>query len=498
MLDRVLAEPTAKSPATRAGKELFGLAFHIMKGGVVNTILDVIAEAFGEKLSDHLLDSLYRARALDVFDDLIELVQKFCPSAALPEKKGLRPYVPLYRPWTTEPPRPIRGLRLRWNSSDFDKLEHPEKAVRVVDSLKHHLLYCHSLALDDPLPLLLSFVESPRARCRLLNYLGLLKRIAPLVKKEYIVLVEPAFWQNFKVFREDSWAAQTLFSGKYPAGADPYRRPPGFFTSYAEVADPYRDLSLPADFDESVAKAADFSDVPGHETSEFNAASPSVEGGSSKWDFIADGEDFIRIGAAASAFHPHRLDLYFPFRYYETICKKLFEYGLRDAKQHGQALDFRLSRLLNVQLPELEELRLEDIIAIRETNDDFENWREELSLVLERVNEPGKSEDQQRVEWTKLKGVVKQLEKDLKQSSLKEKLKPAGLTFVIGEVGTVAGPVIMGAPIFVAGAVGAGVSAFLWLVWGLGQYASSTATRRRYKAQIQHYLQFKSLWGGAA
>src|SRR5207249_1368981 len=74
----------------------------------------------------------------------------------------VRPYLP----YVDKPDWAIGGLQL-----DYNTLQDDDAEWKIADAIKHRLLYCHSIALDDPLGHLL-FLTAAQTRSNLAGALG--------------------------------------------------------------------------------------------------------------------------------------------------------------------------------------------------------------------------------------------------------------------------------------------------------------------------------------
>jgi hypothetical protein len=272
-------------------------------------------------------------------------------------------------------------------SADLSMMDDPEKTI---DRLHLHLLYAHSIALQDPLLHLLDFIpskatsEDSRAKFleRLQSYLIYVSFMRTLIDSDIVALIPADF-----------------FSPWY--GADDFTR------LRFEVAD-------------KVWRAADFSDII-HDPRRLSGAAASAD--------ISSAEDLMKplidgainsLMAAIelnSSYGGNQLDLYIPFKFWKNILMELASESSRletarsfindprsDIRWSAQGWTGprRLDETLLVR--EVAALKVndfnlsaKDIIAVRR-GDEFEEWRNTLRdamLEARRLYEQGDLQPQE-------------------------------------------------------------------------------------------------------
>jgi hypothetical protein len=307
---------------------------------VARTILDVTADHFGEEFGPDLIHRL-DSEPLANLRTWQQVVRAFTEDAVVDTRPAgqLRPYVPTERNSARDVPH---GFYLR--PDDFKNLEVVERGF---ESLKHHLLYCHSLAFDDPLPWILDmFVlndpiyehQLEQARGEAIDCLQFLSWIKPLIDSGAVVLVE-----------------NPLSTGN--------------------------SVNLIPRTDELI-EAADFSDA-----SDWLADNPRQYGQLSKQVTLDRANDDLGRSMRAITRHPDALDLYLPYRHYEQLLGVAIG-AEAHAKAQGDAGQLRLLRgLLGTEVPGLDRLEVRDLVAIRNQDSAFESWRRVLEHGLNRVNQ---------------------------------------------------------------------------------------------------------------
>jgi hypothetical protein len=416
-----------------------------------STILDVLEDQTGQRFGEDLIACIKTAPDREL-SELAERVTAFRATAPVPAKQHggeLRPYVPVIG-------RNIRegdhGLNL--DRTDFDD---PRRAEAAFDSLKHHLLYCHSLAVDDPLGYILDAFATWQpnelwrrdARPRLVNCVHFLERIEPLIRSGAVVLVEDQPWRR------------------------------GFSRRIV------RDL-------DDLTASADLSDLTGmlrDKLDELEAQGPTaVEVG--RQVVLELAEQQLTRGLQAAAAHPGELDLYMPYRHYEAVLQRAAQEALLALPDSPREVELHvLGQLLALPVPGLSQLSVDDLVAVREQDEGFARWRAALERALERVERLddellNPQDETLRLIRLELLEQEQALEADIKKSSFLARARVGMKQFGIGSVAAAGlAPVVGPGPAVASGAA----NAALTLLW---DYVRGRGTRERRHALHRQYLVF--------
>lgn len=415
---------------------------------VEQTVFDVLEDGLGTPFGPELIETVELA-PYERLRDLQAHVKAFGKTADVPDKQPaqLRPYVPLER---HEFARVEHELYLR--PHDFAD---PHKASAALNALKHHLLYCHSLAIDNPLrdlldPFSLAADLSPdgylsrtgylaRQRAMLVNYLRFLEQIKPLVRAQVIVWVEHDVTVPF------------LQDGALP-----------------DIA--------------PVAQTADFSDMPAEDQAVLEA-----RGELARHAFASHANDQLAIGLQEVARHSGALDLYLPYRHFESVLRAVAARTPADVPEWPREGELQvLNDLLKVPLPRLAELTPADIVKIREGEQAFAQWRVSLEHGLERLGalDPetlGHNNEELRILEQELLGGRQALEAEIAKSGFLSQAKRGIKEFSIGGVVAlgltpVAGPL----PALATGSGQFGLRLLVDLLFGRGKRKHAQALYRQY------------------
>jgi hypothetical protein len=408
----------------------------------VHTILDLAEAEFEEELGPDLFRAVEHA-SFDKLSNFQERARDYCRTAEVAAKASgqLRPYVPLERHNKAEV---AHGLYLR--PSDFKR---PDRVEHGLDALKHHLLYCHSLAIDDPLPWLLdAFTLGERfsaykteARAPVVNCLRFLHQIEPLLRARVVVLVENPI------------------------------------ESLPTVHGVLRDR-------EPLIGTADFSDI-----SEEMRERLETHGELARMVYVEHADVELARGLEAVNKHTDRLDLYLPYLYYQQILRAVAEeerYGIPEWPREAELRV--LGRLLSVRVPRLARLEPADIVSIRQSEAGFERWRNSLERGLRHVSalDPesiGRNAEELRLLRQELLEECQALESDIEASRFLSHAKRGAKEFAIGAV-VALGLIPLAGPVALAGAAGTSGLRMLW------NYAADKGERKHAEAVHRQYLLF--------
>ncbi len=406
------------------------------------TVFDVLENQFGTCFGPGLIGAVEDA-SYEQLRELQERIKAFGKTAEVPTKRAgeLRPYIPMEKDRLQIAPN---EMYLR--ADDFADARNADVAL---EALKHHLLYCHSLAIDNPLRWILdAFIIDPkpsmldyldRQRAKAVNFLRFLTRIEPLVRAHVVVLVEG-------------------------------------------------DLELPFIQDgalrdtNAVCDAADFSDLPWDQLASLEPNDEMV-----RHALMSHANLQLACGLDAAAKHSEALDLYLPYKHYEAILRAIAQERTVQLPEWVREVELQvLSGILKVSLPGLVALEPQEIVAVREGDEGFARWRASLERGMDRVRalDPetiNRGMEGLRVINEELLDGRQALEAEISKSSLLSKAKSGLREFSIGSVVALgliplAGPA---APL-IGGAGNAGLSLLLDMLTGRRNRASAQALHHQY------------------
>ena len=314
-----------------------------------HTVYGVLQDQFEVDLGDDLEEAVSRA-SHDELRELQERMRSFAESARLPEKAAseLRPYIPNERAQGVALPH---GLRIRPN--DF---EDPASAGAAINALRHHLLYCNSIAIDDPLRWILdSYTAEPhpfmadyfeRQKEKAQNCIRFLCDIAPLVLDGAIVLVETDIG--------------------LPDNAPLNRR-------------------IVEGLNENQTSGFDFSDLSA-EASTWLESDREMRG----YALALEGNEQLGASLATAEQYPGTVNLYMPYKYFVDLLRLAVSAGDFATPMPFGQVDMQLLRtLLDLEVPGLASLPSKDLILLRRDEEAFASWRASLRSGLQRVGEMG-------------------------------------------------------------------------------------------------------------
>lgn len=272
--------------------------------------LAIVAEELGGPVDARLVDHVDRAASRHELDRLRARYREYVAGhPTLPPREGaLRPYLPSR---AVGDPRYAHGV----GTGEYD-LDDDGDVARVVQSLRHFLLYCDSVAVDNPLVLHLDkagltnpgLVALQRVgRDRLVRWLRVLAELRELVEAGVVCLVEPRY----------------------------------------EIHNRLPDLLSRPDHDR-LAEEADFSDFPGP---------PASRDG--RWAQVVMAERAAASGLVAHGVHGGNVTVYVPYRHVAQVL------DAAAAAQPGAAEMDRLREVLAVDVPTFAPLPVADMVAIR-------------------------------------------------------------------------------------------------------------------------------------
>lgn len=328
-----------------------------------SNVLDFALRFFACTAEDDLYRAVSEADA-ERLDECLQAYRAFAARGVLhapPLGEGeLRPYFP------------TQGTHLEaWARGGIDldrrSLATEEKMWLAVDRLKHRLLYCHSVAVDDPLPELLSLAVA-QARLgnqghsgmdALQNYVSLLLHMRELLRNHVLCLLSS--WIYVTELR-----AALLQKPSNLIGPDAY-----------EQTEP---AVLDTGLDE-MAQVAD-EDVRRH-WADFQRS----ESGRAFLRKLAFEDASRRIHLAFDAVNDTdgKVSAYLPFRFDVDLLARFTEGIPQPLQSLPDSENWLLAGLIDIDLPGIADLQPEDLVAIRMGSDEFEDWRRALREALLRA-----------------------------------------------------------------------------------------------------------------
>jgi hypothetical protein len=312
-----------------------------------DNVLDFTLAHFSPTTEEELYEAVRSATAADL-EKFLDAYGAFAATATtrapLLRAGELRPYFP-----AGDMPDWMQG---RFSINNY-ALTQEGGDWKAVDVVKHRLLYCHSVAFDDPMPDVVSLamvqLRIPQPwHNGLLNYINLLLHFRDLIRRHVVCPV----------------SHESYLPG--------HIRPD--YVALGDQIGATADRTNPPDIDEL-----------------FDAAPPDVQ---AIWRADLNHESGGKLAKTASVIKscerisqalagvknaPGRLSLYFPFRYDVNLLERcgppdsLREFGDRDNRN--------LNELVDLEMPNLESLDPAEIVAIR-SGDEFERWRRILKGAL--------------------------------------------------------------------------------------------------------------------
>jgi hypothetical protein len=397
---------------------------------VARTPLQLACDFFSASPDEELYEAVQKSTCKRL-NDFLEHYRKYAASALsnLPslESGMLRPY--LRTDTTTSGTAPWLWGAFGLGGNDMKEADSVWKAV---DEIKHRLLYCHSVAVEDPFGIILALASSEvfhpkdleRHKAVLLNFINLLIHMRPLIERHVLCFVPPQYYAQ-----------------------RPLQHAPIEYL-FNQFSKDRRSLPLPV-IDEFLRRAP-------QDTRE-------------AWDSLLKSvlrKELLdtlrrlaisRVDATFStmAYAPDQLSAYFPFRY-DIKLIALFQDRLRRAseRRNGQDRDSKvdnipdrenrlLTELISIDLPGVSLLSPDEIVAIRQ-GDAFEEWRNTLKGGLQRASEL----DEDLLDFDKaarstvseaLQPAYAKLKTEFKRSSFLSKAGAASAPLICGAIGGFAG-----------------------------------------------------------
>lgn len=367
-----------------------------------DNVLDLTLAHFSPTTEEELYEAVRSATAADLekFRDAYAAFAATGTTHAPVLKEGeLRPYFP-----SGDMPDWLQG---RFNI-DNHALTEDGADWRAVDAVKHRLLYCHSVAFDDPMP---GVVSLAAAQLRipqpwhngLLNYINFLLHFRSLIRSHVVC---PVAHESY-----------------LPA----HNRPD--YIALGEEIEARADKSKLPDIDEILEVA------PAELQALWRQDLAQPDGG-----VMVKGASLVKScerisGAIAGVKNaPGRLSLYFPFRYDVRLLERCGE--VDSLREFGDRDNRSLNGLIDVDMPNLGSLDPKEISSIR-AGAEFEQWRMSLKDALAcAASLPGdlinRRAEMRKVVREKLSAGKRQLEKDLKKSPVLAGFRKGSVTLIAG------------------------------------------------------------------
>jgi hypothetical protein len=312
-----------------------------------DNVLDFTLAHFSPATDEELYKAVRSATAADL-EKFLDAYAAFAATgtthAPLLKEGELRPYFP-----SGDMPDWLQGRF----SIDNHALTEDGADWRAVDAVKHRLLYCHSVAFDDPMP---GVVSLAAAQLRipqpwhngLLNYINFLLHFRSLIRSHVVC---PVAHESY-----------------LPA----HNRPD--YIALGEEIEARADKSKLPDIDEILEAA------PAELQAMWRQDLAHPDGGD-----LVKGASLVKScerisGALAGVKNaPGRLSLYFPFRYDVRLLERCGE--LDSLREFGDRDNRALNELIDLDMPNLESLDPKEISSIR-AGEEFEQWRMSLKDAL--------------------------------------------------------------------------------------------------------------------
>jgi hypothetical protein len=319
----------------------------VLDANVPDNVLDFALAHFGPLTEEDLYASVRSATAGDLerfLDAYSEFAALGTTRAPVLEPGELRPYFP-----ASDMPPWLRGHF----SVDNAALTMANGDWKAVEAIKHRLLYCHSVAFDDPMPSVVSLaaaqIRIPQPEHNgLLNYINLLLHFRELIRKHVVCPVS-----------HESYLPGHLMPD---------------YVDLGEKLEAAADKSRLLEIDELMEAAPE--DVRAIWREDLAHAS---KGALVKETSIVVACERISSALAAVKNAPGRLSLYFPFRYDVRLLEQLGHAAL--LRSYGDRDNRAINELVDMKMPNLESLDPAEIVLIRSGNE-FEQWRRTLKAAL--------------------------------------------------------------------------------------------------------------------
>ena len=373
---------------------------------MASNVLDFALNYFGPATEDELYPALQDAQE-PALTQFLEAYRTFAASEAwIPPKLQpsiVRPYLPNTnsRSWT------VGGLQL-----DYTALKKEGAEWKLVDAIKHRLLYCHSLALDDPLGDLLSLViaklqlyEDDTGRRALMRFINILLHFKSLIRSHIICLIPSRIYSPTAIDRDMK------------------------LDDLANILAEFKDYDISEHVEaapEEVRAEWQSQELIGHELLRQGATIKA--------------SSHIAAGIEAVLHAPDSVSLYLPFRADVDMLKHSTRVNREILPEKLSDLEsWFLNELIDIEMPGVTELDPSVLVEIR-AGEEFTAWRSALSEALQAAHElPQKlwrrDEEAKRVFRNHLAGGKQHLESQLKKSPVLTGLKSGRTSIIVGLMG---------------------------------------------------------------
>ncbi len=430
-----------------------------------------IENAFGHELSPELISSVNKVEDKMLWDLGVKYeVHEQNHKRYAPDRNDgqLRPYLPVRSNKTVDWARGGVGLDLY----TFDNADHVWKAV---DNLKHMLLYCHQLAIDDPGALIFDSLRlgygvksNPQvfldAKRRLQEYFPFLYHFKPLIDDGILILLSQK--TSLDCMKDISWDTE-----KRTKREKRFKR----LAMSLDYTDFFKQVELRA-----TRRFFEFSD-------------PIYK------EIIIDvAEDNLGRMALMSREITGGVDFYLPFRSWRGVLLDLVKEAVESIQPEAVPdSELRLlTELISIDIPGISKLPVEDLISLRKNNETFNDWRMTLGRGLERLsNLPGNRLDQQKDGLRVLREEIGKAKADLSQKfdsdSFLTSMHAESKNFAVGAIGIGATATLLAQNVeeLVDPIAAGAVSAMVKILWDL---ASRKGGDSSIKALQNHYVSIVS------
>ncbi len=303
-----------------------------------------IERLFGMELSPDLIEKVRTASRIELAD-LSESYRKWEKEYEFeaPDRKQneLRPYFPAnhnYVNWA------VGGIAIR--SSNF---RDQNGIWQIVDNLTQRLLYCHSVAIDDPGAYFLDVFRTDtldqlfeRCKQELINYLAFLYHLRPLIDSGVLVLVSKMAYIDARKDQNTSDSKKNKIELLAESNC---------FDDFVIVAKSYN-----KNFQDDLLSRQVILNVVHKVIESVSVVNSKINGG---------------------------VDFYLPFECYREVLSQILQPV--ELKEVPETPLTHLRELVQVEIPGLMGLDPKDLVSLRINEEIFEDWRKTLRSALERI-----------------------------------------------------------------------------------------------------------------
>ncbi|MER6206547.1 hypothetical protein [Streptomyces sp. NPDC001642] len=424
------------------------------------TVLDVIADVYGQELCPEIVASarnITRSECERLRDAMLQWEKSF----EFPVKRSgeLRPFLEYMRPF-----------------SDYGQAS----SFYVADRIKHHLLYCHSIAMECPILNYTWNILGPgqNIEVSLSLHFAVLLNLAPLIEAGVVIFLPsqsrpyPPSGESLPAWMNRSDEFRRLLNERHGAvdGKNSFR------------------------FLREVAPVMNLSDYPPHESSTVyrRGHRPRLPRGVTlaQRRILYNAYNFISESIGLIAASGDAVDLLLRYRVEDQVLRWLISSGALHLDRSTGLETTLLHDLLGMNLPSLEGLESRDIVAIRLQEDVFESWRRDLSRALTMLHAMSREEfgsgDRVSVISRELDASARELQSKVQDKSPLSVARTAFVDFALGAVSVTGAGAISGA----LGAVTAAAFGGLALK-GAAKFALDARSNPSSQALLSHYALFR-------